>query len=224
MNFQTYKWLADLLAEAGLPAWAEPSEKIHKPKWPKELAQQLQEVYEELQGKGDWRQISLEIPEGIVIANRRLLIDDALHFNRYRAISLRADFYELLDAFPLANWRRYCRSEESACLKNGRLRERWTNPQAEQHFGTPAEPGDFTESGSPAWRMRAFQDALIDAAHVAGIQHVLRVSVHDRLLAEGQLQPLGKLLQSRQAERQALLQTFLLRRLGQQPEQKNKEV
>lgn len=214
MTDNTLENIAELLAAEGNRAFAEKEETVRKPAFPETIQQQLQEIYQDLEGIGDWQEIPVNIPAGIQLNDTRLVIDDALHFNRYRAITLRAEFYESSSLFNLASYKRYCRAEETACLKQGKPIDRWTSRFAEAHFGKPSTPGDFFHTGSPAWRLRAFQDTLSDAAAKAGLFKLKRVSVHDRVLSNGQLQPLGSLLLSRTEEKQQMLKNFLLRTLG----------
>lgn len=108
-----------------------------------------------------------------------LELDEELHFNRYRHVSIEnqtgsrlpwADEY--LDA---------CVRYEANCLRAGRWGARWTSRSSERMFGEAATPGVLDESsGAPRWKQRALYDAMKDAAARASPgQRVARLSVWD---------------------------------------------
>jgi hypothetical protein len=46
-------------------------------------------------------------------------LDEHLHFNRYRSITLKSASYLRLPRFPLNVYQRYCLEHDDTCLKNG---------------------------------------------------------------------------------------------------------
>jgi hypothetical protein len=122
---------------------------------------------------GAW---DISLADGLVVE-----LDEELHFNRYRGITLQG-------AWALAlPWRseylEMCSRYESRCLAAGRWGKRWTNPSCDAMFGGGGdEPGRFGSGGAPRWKQRALYDALKDAAALRGIGVALaRVAVHDEM-------------------------------------------
>ncbi|MHA7678587.1 DUF7255 family protein [Cupriavidus sp. PET2-C1] len=62
--------------------------------------------------------------EGIAVE-----LDEHLHFNRYRAITLGATAYANLPVFPLDAYRRYCAEFENDCLRVGAYGGKWSQPE-----------------------------------------------------------------------------------------------
>jgi hypothetical protein len=103
-------------------------------------------------------------------------LDEQLHFNRYRGLTLGASWSP---ALPWTDaYRVYCARHEERCLRDGRGQQRWTNPSCARHFsGGPV--GDLA-AGAPRWKQRAFYDALKDTAPAAGLQLAFaRIAIHD---------------------------------------------
>lgn len=105
-------------------------------------------------------------------------LDEELHFNRYRAVTLEASWSRHQP------WRhayaQHCAEHEGACFEAGRWGKRWTNPSAGRMF-TGGPPGDL-DAGAPRWKQRALYDAQKDAALIAGMPIALaRVATHDHI-------------------------------------------
>lgn len=144
---------------------------------PPDAAAHILELFSYLGGRygssrlqpGPW---DLAFENGLVVE-----LDEQLHFNRYRARALRADWTE-----PLP-WRGaylvYCRDRERNCLADGRWGQRWTTPSCERLFG-PADPsGTFNQGGSPRWKQRALYDALKDMSALVGSVKLARLAIYD---------------------------------------------
>ena len=118
---------------------------------------------------GPW---DLAFENGLVVE-----LDEQLHFNRYRARTLHADWTE-----PLP-WRDvylvYCRDRERDCLADGRWGQRWTNPSCERLFGLAGPPGTFDQGGAPRWKQRALYDALKDMSALVGSVKLARLAIYD---------------------------------------------
>ena len=93
-------------------------------------------------------------------------LDEQLHFNRYRAITLGALAYTSLPRFPLLAYQQFCETKESACLKSGSGQGRWMNDSTEGHFGPSEARGDLSGSGSSRWKQRALYDFMKDATQL----------------------------------------------------------
>jgi len=106
-------------------------------------------------------------------------LDDELHFNRYRALTLSGDWARRLPW--TTDYLKYCADGEERCLADGRWGKRWTNPSCERLFGAADTPGSFDAGGAPRWKQRALYDAIKDAYALAGLGvRLARLSVYDR--------------------------------------------
>ncbi len=160
------------------------------------------ETYELLGGREAFPEIKFNVPfmpacrRGREFGRFCILLDEQLHFNRYRAKTLRSSFYENLSSFPLMKYRSYSRKYEVECLKAGTSNPSWTNDEAERHFGPSQNNGDLGLSGSSGWKMIAFKDFAIDLIARQRKIRLLRISVWDDLMVDRQLKKLNELLMS----------------------------
>lgn len=151
------------------------------------------EVYHELGGINDAVPFDFP-PYDFLIDDKFLILDEELHFNRYRNITLRSGLYESLPLIKVDNYKRYGRQFEKECLKSGMRSGLWTNPKAEKFFGKSADAGDFFRNGSSEWKLRAFYDFLQDANALISKKEIIRISIYDNLMVEGKLMRLDKIL------------------------------
>ena len=172
--------LRDLLIAAGLePATVAPPRPTGKG-----LGDELLELYRRLGGRQSSPMLR---PGGWDLAFKGPLVvelDEELHFNRYRAVTLETSW-----SFGLP-WRedymRYCTEREAECLAAGRWGKRWTNESCERMF-TGGPPGDLGGAGAPRWKQRALYDAVKDSAVSTRSPVMLaRLSIYDRV-ADGML-------------------------------------
>lgn len=108
-------------------------------------------------------------------------LDEQLHFNRYRALTLDSSW---ATGLPWTTaYRAYCTNYEARCLRDGRSQQRWTNPSCARSFrGGPA--GDL-DAGAPRWKQRAFYDAMKDTLRTSGLAlSFARVSIYDTVDGE----------------------------------------
>lgn len=108
-------------------------------------------------------------------------LDEELHFNRYRALTLSASW--AADLPWTAEYRAYCEQQEGDCPSAGTWGKRWTNPFCDRVSARAAGPvGELDGEGAPRWRQRALYDAMKDAAPSIDLGVCMaRVSVHDTL-------------------------------------------
>lgn len=121
-------------------------------------------------------------------------LDEEQHFNRYRAITLNSFIYHMEKGFDVFNYGKYCSDYEENCLKKSTWGKYWTNPSTEKQFGLPGGKGDLENLGSPRWRQRAFYDYLRDVFAMVRRIPVVRVSIYDRIVANGQIKSIGNIL------------------------------
>lgn len=130
---------------------------------------------------GAW---DLVFDDGLVVE-----LDEELHFNRYRALTLESSWSA--DLPWIEDYLRYCADHEGECLAAGSWGKRWTNDSCARMFsGGPA--GDLSGDGAPRWKQRALYDAIKDTAPTTALGVALaRVSVYDEV--DGV--PLGSVLE-----------------------------
>ncbi|HEY8400317.1 MAG TPA: hypothetical protein VIK89_03590 [Cytophagaceae bacterium] len=177
------------------------------------LYDEAQETYVELGGKGSFPVDPA--PYAIELENAAIILDDDLHFNRYRAITLRSQVYQKIKTVQVDNYKRFCRQFESECIKAGIAGDRWTNQRSESFFGlSQQERGDLSGNGSAEWKYKAFRDYLTDLANVIFKHKVIRISIYDNLMVNNQLIQFNKLLLSRKEENEKYVFNYLQRRLS----------
>jgi len=172
--------LEALLVRAGLRPAPEQPPSARIDDLPSDAAGRVVALYRQLGGQdeparfrpGKW---DLAFEHGLVIE-----LDEQLHFNRYRALTLAGEWARLLP------WRdeylTYCRDREADCLADGRWGQRWTNPSCEKLFGPADPPGTFHGAGAPRWKQRALYDAMKDAAALASTAvRLARLAVYDKV-------------------------------------------
>ena len=164
-------------------------------------------VYKELGGQLNVPSIKLPQDSFILLKHDFVVfLDEVLHFNRYRAQTLRSEVYAALPHIPADLYKTYSRKNEKECLKSGLAGKLWTFPFAEKHFGTASEKGDFAKNGAPSWKLRALEDFLLDVSLLTQGVKVLRMAVYQQLMLNRQLHKIGDILVSgRETERTALL-------------------
>ena len=151
----------------------------------------------------------------IVLENEVIiLLDDTLHFNRYRLQTLRSEIYSNMPDFPLEPYRNFCRKNESECIKSGLAGNNWTFPFAEKQFGKAEEKGDFAKNGAPAWKLRAFSDFLQDVSSLILKKKLLRLSVYQQLMINRQLYKIGDILMAGSPEQNKSLQNYIDRKIS----------
>lgn len=167
--------LRALLEQAGLrPAAAAPP----RPDGASRVAE-LCELHRSLGGVGErpafkpgpW---DLAFGDGLLVE-----LDEELHFNRYRALTLQTSWSHGLPWTQA--YQAHCAQREEECLHAGRWGRRWSSPSAARMFnGGP--PGDLDGAGAARWKQRALYDAVKDTIVADDSGLVLaRVSIWDPL-------------------------------------------
>ncbi len=118
---------------------------------------------------GPW---DLAFSDGLVLE-----LDEELHFNRYRLLTLGASWMSQL---PWTNdYLAFAKHHEPSCLAAGQWGKRWTNPSCERLFGVADPPGTFTSVGAPRWKQRALYDSMKDIAALEGNLRLIRLATVD---------------------------------------------
>lgn len=120
-------------------------------------------------------------------------LDECLHFNRYRLLTLESPRYALLPGFPLKTYRSYCSDYESECLA-GTWGKRWSTVSSDRQFGVAPPLKDFSDNGPSRWKQRAFYDFVKDiSSEIVGTK-VVRIAVWDDIEDEGGRRSVGSAL------------------------------
>ena len=84
-------------------------------------------------------------------------LDEAQHFNRYRALTLESRVYEVVQGVPVTLCRHWCRErEEEAVARQKQGPGFWSNASTERQFGISGRRGDLSGAGSSRYKQRAF--------------------------------------------------------------------
>lgn len=156
----------------------------------------LRPVIQDLEGTSstDLKRITYS-RDYIEVGDKAIIVDEPIHFNRYRNITLRARLYEGENFhWKVEDYKRYCRQLEPDALKSGLYGQLWTNKNAESVFGKSSEPGDFYGGGAAGWKLRALEDCLLDLyCQEKGIK-LIRYAMQASIMIKGKLENYGKLL------------------------------
>jgi hypothetical protein len=105
--------------------------------------------------------------------------DESQHFNRYRALTLKADW---ATALP---WQReylgYSEQFEAECVRSRGWGGYWSNDSTERMFGPTGPQRELDGVGSPRWKQRALYDAVRDIAAIYGTVRLVRLAVYDEV-------------------------------------------
>ena len=142
-------------------------------------------------------------------------LDEALHFNRYRALTLQSPVYTELPGFPLAEYRHFCVEHETACMRAGSYLGKWTNESSIRQFGPAGSPGDLPGRGAPRWKQRAFYDFLKDAWSLVSSVRVARIAVWDVLETGRGTFTAQEVLRAPEPQTGAVLAALIRRRAAQ---------
>jgi hypothetical protein len=113
-------------------------------------------------------------------------LDEYLHFNRYRLLTLNSNVYKKLPKFPHKEYLNYCKKYEGKCLCAGSHGGKWSNSSCEAQFGPPSNPKDLNGNGAPRWKQRAFYDFVKDLSPFLIGVSVVRLSIWDELITNNE--------------------------------------
>lgn len=165
--------LRDLLTAAGLKPTAIAPPRPNS----EELDPELTELYRRLGGLQERPRLRPGGWDLVFYGPLVIELDEELHFNRYRALTLEASW--AIDLPWVSDYRRYCAESETECLSAGRWGKRWTNESCGRMFsGGP--PGELDRAGAPRWKQRALYDVVKDSAPLSTQPVALaRLSIYD---------------------------------------------
>ena len=139
-----------------------------------------------------------------------------LDFNRYRLKTLRAEFYDEINWFKLDQFRVACKSQEKECIKKGTSIDKWTTKENETVFGRSETPGDLGLGGSATWKMRAFKSFIQDLLLFHQNKPVVILSIYDKLMVNGNLITVERLLLEHPTDFDKYFWQFLSRKINKE--------
>ncbi len=168
--------------------------------------------------EGDFKQVLQETFHIKVIHlyefNTFLLYEPAFHFNRYRLITLRDEFYDEHTGFNVPQFKTYCRTKEQEALKAGLQADIWDMKAAHSIFGASEEAGYFGGKGSNGWKFIALANYLTDLFFTTKRKSpCYRFTPYDTLMKDGKLVQLNQLLKSRDSGAQQSMLKFFIRKM-----------
>jgi len=137
-----------------------------------------------------------------------------LDFNRYRLKTLRAEFYDEIEWFKLDQFRMAAKSHEKECLKKGTSSNQWTTQEDEKVFGRSEAPGDLGLGGSASWKMSAYKSFIQDLILFHQNKPVVVLSIYDKLMVNGSLITVEKLLLENPTDFDKYFWQFLSRKIN----------
>lgn len=160
--------------------------------WNSDIAPVVNEAYRDLGGlltEPHFRAGKCDVEvDGYVVE-----LDEEMHFNRYRALTLCSTIYGAIEGFPLRQYQKYCEAKEHECLKR-HYGKYWSTRRAEELFGKSGAPGDLTGGGSSRYKQRAFYDFVKDLSPFVGDPEIVRVSIWDQITDSAGSRLLGEVL------------------------------
>lgn len=170
----------------------------------------IAEVYDDLGGTGDWKQIAPRDFD-IELRNHAIVLDSDIDLNRYRTKTLRCEIYDKIN-LNAETLRRQNRTYEMECLKIASHGENWASGFAEQHFGKSTDNGVLTGDGSAQWKYIAFKNYLADLTPLINTEFTYhRISIYETLMINEKLTPLKTLLMSNREDYTTYLQKYFKR-------------
>lgn len=140
--------------------------------------EEIKKIYKELGGvlpdvNYNFRGYDIELPNFIIE------LDEELHFNRYRRVTLNSSVYNNFFNFEVNKYKNWCIEHEKECIKKGKGQQRWQNSSSDSQFGGSDERGILGELGSSRWKQRALYDLIKDAFSIDFGIPIIRISIYD---------------------------------------------
>jgi hypothetical protein len=154
---------------------------------------EINRVYHQLGGQLDSFSLNLQKwdmeVDGVAVE-----LDEHLHFNRYRGLTLESSLYQDLTFFLLDDYKSYCKDHESDCIRACSHVGKWSNSSCERQFGEAGPHKELTGPGAPRWKQRAFYDYVKDSLPLLGLGHLLRVSIWEEVHFKSENIPIHSIL------------------------------
>ena len=174
----------------------------------------LEEVFRELGGLGA-PVILDKLTFDFKINGFLFLLDDEVHFNRYRLSTLKTNIYSTFSFEWIEVYKRLCRTYERESLKAGLSERIWKGPPvAEKVFGKCEVPGDLSGNGSAGWKLNAYNDAQYDLISRLQGYKLIRISVFENILVGGSLKKINDLLLNPKPQQYPAIFNWLLRKMN----------
>lgn len=159
-----------------------------------EYGRTVQKVFSDLGGKDG--EIDFRSRWDIFGDQYIIELDEELHFNQYRLLTLNSPLYKCgrLKPFPLEKYKGFCQDYSEKCKSAGSFGRKWRTDRSVVMFGAAGNPGDLSGNGSPRWKQRAFYDFIKDMSILVTNIPVVRLSIYDKIEYQGDIRMLGDVL------------------------------
>ncbi|HSI78629.1 MAG TPA: hypothetical protein VK957_22230 [Lunatimonas sp.] len=173
----------------------------------------LRSSYNQLGGKDKAIRLS-SLRFDFAIDRHLFLFDNAVHFNRYRSLTLKNEMY-LVFTYPWAvAYERLCRQQERACLQAGLQDRIWNGPPlASKCFGPSEESGDLSGNGSAGWKLNAYNDMQYDLISRLHGFKLVRIPEYETIMTGGSLKKIDQLLLNPSESTMGIIGKWLQRKL-----------
>ena len=108
-------------------------------------------------------------------------LDEERHFNRYRLLTLKSEFYKNWDLFNVEKYKEFCVKYEQKCLETAGWAGNWKNNSTEKQFGKSNAEKNLTENGSSRWKQRAYYDFVKDISSLIIKIPIIRISIYEKI-------------------------------------------
>ena len=108
-------------------------------------------------------------------------LDEERHFNRYRLLTLKSQYYKDHKLFDTLTYKDLCQTREEECLKAACWRKNWENDSTKKQFGKSDDEGYLGTKGSSRWKQRAFYDYLRDISSTLMSIPIIRISIWEKI-------------------------------------------
>ena len=142
---------------------------------------QIKKIYNELGGCSNKISLWLCHVEIKLQNDKYLELDEQLHFNRYRLITLNSKLYVNCNLFNVDFYKDLCKNHEIDCLKSGGYAGKWKNNSTEKLFLKSSPFKDLNGNGSSRWKQRAFYDFIKDIFALENNKNLRRVSIWETI-------------------------------------------
>ncbi|MFQ3212578.1 MAG: hypothetical protein ACI9C9_000101 [Marivirga sp.] len=143
--------------------------------------------------------------------NKYLILEPFYHFNKYRLICLRSDFYQAYPAnFDLLKFKNYCKTRNEEAIKSGLRANIWHNEIGANIFGAAEDAGYFGGNGSSGWKYLALCNFLFDLYSQSKNMKLYRIAPYENIMVDGKLFTINNLFgRSEEHYKTALKQYFI---------------
>jgi hypothetical protein len=147
--------------------------------------------------------------------NKYIILEPFYHFNKYRLICLRSDFYqEQPSNFDLLKFKSYCKTKIEEAIKSGLRTDIWHNEIGANIFGAAEDAGYFGGNGSSGWKYLALCNFLFDLYSQSKDMKLYRIAPYENIMVDGKLLTINNLFTRSEETYNSALQQYFIRNIN----------